>query len=324
MNKRAIGNLKVSEIGLGCMGYSHGYGPTPEDNTSIKLIQKAYDYGCTFFDTAEAYGQGHNESLVGEAIKEFRENITLATKYLIPELPNDKKEAEKVIRKHLYDSMERLQTDYIDLYYEHRRSNIPIEWTSEIMGKFIDEGLIKGWGMSQVNADTIKKAQETTPITAIQSEYSIMERMFEKEVIPLCEKLNIGFVPFSPLASGFLSGVYKKPSEYIGDDVRRVITRYKETNQKQNQPILDVVKEFSERKNCSMAQISLAWILARNEHIVPIPGSKKYDIMIENFDACTIKLTKKEYEEFNEKLNPLKIYGNRTGEDIAKLKYLDK
>ncbi|MBE6489146.1 MAG: aldo/keto reductase [Methanosphaera stadtmanae] len=323
MKKRYLNNIKVSNIGLGCMGYSHGYGPTPEDKKSIELIQKAYEYGCTFFDTAEVYGNGHNEKIVGKAIHEFREDIILASKYLDIFIPNNKKEAEEHIRRNLNNSLKRLQTDYIDIYYEHRRSNIPVEWTAEIMQKFIDEGLINGWGMSQVDSKTIKKAHNITPITAIQSEYSIMERMFEKDVIPLCEKLNIGFVPFSPLASGFLSGKYKKQSEYVGDDVRRVITRYKESNQAKNQPILDVVQEFADRKNCTMAQVSLAWLLARSDNIVPIPGSKKLDKMIENLDAGEVTLTKEEYKEFNEKLEPLKIHGNRTSKDIAKLRYMD-
>lgn len=208
MEKRILGkenSLTVSAVGLGCMGFSHGYGPGPDREESIRLIRTAYELGCTFFDTAESYAAGENEKLVGEAIKPFRKNIILATKLHIPE----DRDLETVIREHLDASLERLGTDYVDLYYQHRvNKNIPVEEVAGVMGKLIDEGKIRSWGQSQATEEEVRRSHAVTPITAIQSEYSMMERMFEKDVIPACQELGIGFVPFSPLGGGFLSGKY--------------------------------------------------------------------------------------------------------------------
>ena len=222
MKKRKMGNLTVSAIGYGCMGLSHGYGECPPHDECIRLIKKAYELGCTFFDTAEAYGHGENEKLVGEAVKDILDKVTIATKFhFIGEI----KDKELYIREHLKASLNRLGMSYVDVYYVHRLPDFPIEEVAEIMKKLINEKLIKGWGLSQATADIIRRAHKVCPVTCVQNEYSMMERMYE-DCIPVCEELGIGFVPFSPLASGFLSGKYSKNDEYKGDDVRRVITRF--------------------------------------------------------------------------------------------------
>lgn len=285
-------SLTVSEIGMGCMGFSHGYGPGPDRKEAVTLIRTAYDMGCTFFDTAESYGAGENEKLVGEAIRE-----------------------------HLEASLKRLGTDWVDLYYQHRvNKNIPVEEVALVMGKLIKEGKIRGWGQSQATEEEIRRAHAVTPMTAIQSEYSIMERMFEKDVIPACEKLGIGFVPFSPLGAGFLSGKYTREDTYTGDDVRRVITRFSRENVDANQPLLELLRRFAKQKNATPAQISLAWMLHKKEFIVPIPGMRKIERLKENFGSADLILTEAEFQNIEEELGKIKIYGNRTNEDIARLR----
>ena len=218
------------------------------------------------------------------------------------------------------DSLKRLQTDYIDIYYEHR---VPLDSNVEEvagwMGEFIKEGKIRAWGQSQSTPEQIKKAHAVTPLTAIQSEYSMMERMFEKDVIPLCKELNIGFVAFSPMASGFLSGKYNKNTQYKGDDVRRVITRFAPENVEKNQPLLDLLNEVADKKGITPAQISLAWMLHKYPHVVPIPGMRKDERVIENLGAADVILTDEEFNNIETELNKITIYGNRTDEDIHKL-----
>ncbi|MCD6036562.1 MAG: aldo/keto reductase, partial [Nitrososphaeraceae archaeon] len=259
MKTRKLRNIEVSAIGYGCMGLSHGYGPVPERIDSINLIRQAYDLGCTFFDTAEAYGAGDNEILVGEALKPMRDKIVLATKFKVvkTEQTSTREGLLEEIRSHIDASLKRLATEYIDLYYQHRvNKDIPVEDIAWCMGILIHEGKILAWGQSQSTGEEIRRAHAITPITAIQSEYSMMERMCEKEVIPTCEKLGIGFVPFSPLASGFLSGKYKADRTYTGDDVRRVITRFSKENVLANQPLLDLITDIANQKGASLAQIS--------------------------------------------------------------------
>lgn len=323
MKKRFLRDLEVSSIGFGCMGFSHGYGSGPDRSESIKLIRQAYDLGCTFFDTAEVYGHGSNEELVGEALKPRRDKVILATKFTIQK-DSDATSRESTlqqIRTHVEASLKRLGTDYIDLYYQHRvNKDIPVEEVAFSMGELIKEGKIRAWGQSQSTEDEIRRAHAITPLTAIQSEYSIMERMFEKDVIPACEELGIGFVPFSPLASGFLSGKIQKDTEYKGDDVRRVITRFDRDNIAANQPLLDLIKDFAESKGATLAQISLAWMLHKKEFIVPIPGSRKLERVQENLGASDVELTEAEFNQIEKELENVQIYGNRTDEDIAKLK----
>ena len=317
MEKRYLRNLEVSAIGYGCMGLSHGYGPTPPKEEGIRLIQTAYDMGCTFFDTAEGYGAGANEELVGQAVKPFRQQIVLATKLHLRTREN----VAEYIESHLDASLRRLGTDYVDLYYQHRNNaGVPDEEVAEVMGHLIQKGKIRGWGQSQTSAEEIRRANAVTPLSAIQSEYSMMERMFEKEVIPACEELGIGFVAFSPLASGFLSGKYGKEQTYTGDDVRRVITRFAPENVERNQPLLELLNTLATQKGATPAQISLAWMLHKKGFIVPIPGMRRVERMTENFGTADITLTEEEFAGLEAQLGNLTLYGNRTDEDIAKLK----
>ncbi len=319
MKTRKLGNLTVSAIGYGCMGLSHGYGELPPKEESIRLIRRAYELGCTFFDTAEGYGMGHNESLVGEALEPVRNHVAIATKLHIR---SERGEAlKRQVEERLDASLKRLRTDHVDLYYQHRvNKDIPVEEVAEVMGGLIKKGKILGWGQSQALPEEIRRANAVMPLTAIQSEYSMMERMFEKEVIPLCGELGIGFVPFSPLASGFLSGKYGKGRTYRGDDVRRVITRFSEENVAANQPLLDMLHDMGEKKGATPAQISLAWMLHKRDFIVPIPGMRRDERLVENFGAADVVLTEGEYEAIEKALSQITVYGNRTDADIAKLR----
>lgn len=325
MKTRKLRDIEVSAVGMGCMGFSHGYGALPTEEESIRLIRKAYDLGCTLFDTAEAYGPFVNEELVGKAIKPFRDKVILSTKFSPifignQEVLQEGKLSKKAVTKALEDSLRRLGTDYVDIYYEHRvplSSNV--EEVALWIGELIKEGKICAWGQSQSNVEQIRKAHAITPLTVIQSEYSMMERMFEKDVLPLCKELNIGFVAFSPMASGFLSGKYNKETKYYGDDVRRAITRFYPENVEKNQPLLDLLSDFAAKKGCTMAQLSLAWMLHKYDFVVPIPGMRKDERVIENLGAAEVELTDKEFNQIEKELNKITIYGNRTDEDIQKL-----
>ena len=317
MKARKLRNIEVSEIGYGCMGFSHGYGALPPKEDAIRLIRMAYEMGCTHFDTAEGYGAGANEELVGEALTPIRSKVTIATKLHIFSREN----LEQRIENRLDASLKRLRTDYVDLYYQHRNeAGVPPEEIAGIMGKLMQKGKIRGWGQSMTTAEEIRRADVVTPLSAVQSEYSMMERMFEKDVIPTCGELGIGFVAFSPMASGFLSGKYQKTDVYTGDDVRRVITRFAPENMEANQPLLLMLQEFAEQKHATLAQISLAWMLHKYSFVVPIPGMRKEERLKENFGAAEITLTEKEFDKIEKALSNITIYGNRTDEDIAKLK----
>jgi aryl-alcohol dehydrogenase-like predicted oxidoreductase len=322
MQKRKLRDLEVSSIGYGAMGLSMGYGATPEKEEAIKLIQKAYELGCTFFDTAEVYAMGANEQLVAEALKSVRNNVVIATKFLFQKdwQGNATERLMEELRGRLENSLKMLGTDHIDLYYQHRvNQDIPVEDIAYCMGEFIKEGKILGWGQSQATANEIRRAHAVTPLTAIQSEFSIMERMYEKEVIPLCEELRIGFVPFSPLASGFLSGKLSSETKFTGIDARRVITRFEKDNIIANQPLLDLLHQFANAKEATSAQISLAWMLHKKDFIVPIPGSTNAARITENLGAADVLLTDSEYANIEAELTKIKIHGNRTDEDMMKL-----
>lgn len=325
MKKRHLNGLEVSAIGYGCMGLSMGYGSAPEKDEAIRLIRKAYDLGCTFFDTAEFYGMGANEELLGEALKEIRDNVVISTKFWM------QKKAEEIpsgglmqeIRNRLEASLKRLGTDHVELYTQARvNKDIAVEEIAYCMGEFIKEGKILGWGQSQATEEEIRRAHAVTPLTAIQSEYSIMERRFEKDVIPACEELGIGFVPFSPLANGFLSGKVDPDTQYTGIDARRVITRFDKNNIIANQPLLDLINQFATAKNATPAQISLAWMLHKKDYIVPIPGSRKSGRVEGNLAAADVELTDAEYANIEAELEKIEIHGNRADEDIAKLRSL--
>lgn len=325
MKKRKLNGLEVSAIGYGCMGLSMGYGTAPEKAEAIRLIHQAYELGCTFFDTAELYAMGANEELLGEALKEIRGQVVIATKFLFQKNweGNSGTRLMQEIRSHLEGSLKRLGTGHVELYYQHRvNKDIPVEEIAYCMGELIKEGKILGWGQSQATAEEIRRAHAVTPLTAIQNEYSIMERSSEKEVIPLCEALGIGFVPFSPLANGFLSGKVDPETQYTGLDARRVITRFDRDNMIANQPLLNLLNQFAAAKNATTAQISLAWMLHKKDFIVPIPGSRKPARIEENFGAAAVTLTDGEFAEIEAALGKIEIHGNRTDEDIAKLRSL--
>lgn len=326
METRKLRNLTVSAIGMGCMGFTHGYGALPPESEAIRLIRSAYEnYGCTLFDTAEGYGPYLNEELVGKAVKPFRKNIILSTKFTPEiffagqEIPEGKT-SRRGIRNALDASLKRLQTDYIDIYYEHR---VPAERdvaeVAEVMGELIKEGKIRGWGVSECTETQVRRANSVTPLTAVQSEYSLMERKYEKDVIPACKELGIGFVAFSPMASGFLSGKYSSKDEFKGDDVRRAITRFHKENMDANQPLLDLLHKIAATKNATPAQISLAWMIRKNDFVVPIPGMRRDERLKENFGAANLQLSQNEIADIEAELAKITIYGDRKDSDILKL-----
>ena len=325
MKQRTLGStfpLTVSAIGMGCMGFSHGYGSGPDNNAAIALMRQAHELGCTFYDTAEGYADGANEILVGKALKPFRHKIVLATKFHI-EPPAAGHTLLEDIKAHLAASLDRLQTDTIDLYYLHRiNPAVPLEDIAEAMGVLIREGHIRSWGISQATEAQVRLCHSITPLTAVQNEYSIMERMFEKDVLPACEELGIGFVPFSPLGAGFLSGKYTPQDEYHGDDVRRVITRFHKDNMAANQPLLDWLHAIADAKDATPAQIALAWLLKKSTCVVPIPGMRKPERIVENLGAAAVVLSDEELAAMDAQLADITIYGNRTDEDIMTLKDL--
>lgn len=319
MEKRFIGQLEVSPIGMGCMGFSHGYGQIPNRTYSIEAIRKAYEFGCTFFDTAETYGrdlywEGHNEEILGEAVEPFRNEIVLATKlHIHDEEVTEDMNLYDLIKGHLLKSLKRLRTEYVDLYYLHRITElVPVEDVASVMGKLIDEGLIKGWGLSQVDVDTLDKAHKITPVTAVQNLYNILERDCEEKIFPYCLENNIGVVPFSPIASGFLSGKITTQTEFEKtDDVRNFVPQLSKENIAGNQPILDILNKFADVKKARPAQISLAWMLKKYPNVVPIPGSKNQERIIENLGAWNVKLTDEEFNELQRALNQCEIHGHR-------------
>ena len=313
MKTRFLRDIEVSEVGMGCMAFSHGYGQIPSESYSIEAIRNAYEHGCTFFDTAEVYspnlaGVGHNERIVGKALKDVRDNVVIATKLFLREGGD----VYKNIRKHLLASMDRLQTDHVDLYYLHRMGGTPVEKVAEAMGRLIEDGLILGWGLSQVDVDVIDRAQQVTPLAAIQNIYSMVERDSEAEIIPYCTEHNIGFVPFSPIASGLLSGKITPQTQFEkNDDVRNWVPQLSKRNIEGNQPIVEMLKDFAEKKNATPAQISLAWMLHKYPNVVPIPGSKNKERIIENLDSANVELTDEEFASLETALNGLKVYGHR-------------
>ncbi len=314
------GHLEVSEIGMGCMGFSHGYGKVPDEAYSIDAIRRAHDEGgCTFFDTAEVYGDvvfypGHNEQLVGKALEPFRKDIVLATKLMVApaELAGGTGIAGAV-RRHLEQSMKNLRTDYVDLYYLHRIDRaVPFEEVAEAMGGLIRDGWIRGWGLSQVDVDDLAKAHAVTPVTAVQNIYSLVERGCEEAIFPFCLAHGIGVVPFSPIASGFLSGKVTAQTVFEKvDDVRCFVPQLKKENIIANRPILDVLAAFSQRKRATCAQISLAWMLHKYPNVVPIPGSKNRERILENLGAADVALTDEEFRALEAALDQCTVYGHR-------------
>lgn len=316
MKYRVLGkDLKVSAVGLGCMGMSHAYGAPANKKEMTELLSQAVDMGYTFFDTAEVYGTPENpydnEELVGQALKPFRNKIVIATKFGIhfdmnskevnkPLIPDSRPET---IRSSVESSLMRLGIDTIDLYYQHRQDpNIPVEEVAGVMSELIKEGKITHWGLSEVNEDTIRRAHAVCPVTAVQNRYSMMARQNEV-LFPVLEELNIGFVPFSPMANGFLTGKYNKNSKFDAKtDYRSMMPQFKEEAYEQNKKLLQLLWDMAAEKDATPAQISLAWMICKKDYIAPIPGTRKLERLEENVKAADIKLTQEEIKKLDEEL----------------------
>lgn len=316
MKMRTIGQekLQLSEIGYGCMGLNHHRGPAKDTKKMKRVVQEAYNQGITMFDTAEVYGPYTNEELVGEAIKNFRKNVVLATKggFKINGQTNYPDSSAKTLRDSLEGSLKRLQTDYIDLYYIHRVDpNVPIEEVAETIQSFKKEGKILQWGLSEASEESIRRAHKVEPLMAIQSEYSIWWRDLEKDIFPVLEELGIGLVAYSPLGRGFLTGQMTQQSIGNENDNRAELPLFTNEAMAANQVVLGLLQEIGNRKNATSAQIAIAWILAQKEWIVPIPGTTNLNRLTENNQAAAITFTKEELVKINEAVDQLTIVGDR-------------
>ncbi|WP_300601004.1 aldo/keto reductase [Niabella sp.] len=316
MQKRALGNngLEVSALGLGCMGLSFGYGQPTEKTEAIKLLRSAFEQGITFFDTAEAYGPYANEELLGEALAPFRNKVVIATKFGFkdgkPDLGMDSR--PETIRAVAEAAMKRLKTDYIDLFYQHRVDpNVPIEDVAGAVKELIKEGKVKHFGLSEAGTQTIRKAHAVQPVTALQSEYSMFYREPEKEIIPTLEELGIGFVPFSPLGKGFLTGAITKDTTFSKDDFRNMVPRFQPEHIAANQALVDLVGAIAKEHNATPAQVALSWLLAQKPFIVPIPGTTKLNRLQENIGGAGLVLSADELSRVNAALAAIKISGER-------------
>lgn len=323
MEKRILGKngLEVSALGLGCMGLSFGYGKPTEKQEAIQLIKAAYEQGITFFDTAECYGPFANEELLGEALKSFRKDIVIATKFGFQDGNSSKglDSSPARIRKVVDESLKRLQTDYIDLLYQHRVDpNVPIEDVAGTVKDLIQEGKVKHFGLSEAGAQTIRKANAVQPVTALQSEYSLFYREPEKEIIPTLEELGIGFVPFSPLGKGFLTGAINETTQFEKNDFRNIVPRFSEENRKANQALVDLLKSIASQKNATPAQIALAWLLAQKPWIAPIPGTTKQNRLKENIDGASVLLTNDDLATIETAAEKIKIVGERYPQHLQK------
>lgn len=321
MQKRKLRDLEVSALGLGCMGMSYGYGKPKDVKEMRELIAKAYDRGINFFDTAEVYGPYINEELVGSAIKDFRDKIVVATKFgiQITEGRQIVNSSLDVIKNSIEGSLKRLNIECIDLYYQHRVDpNTPIEEVANLMAEFHKQGKIKAWGLSEAGIETIKQAHSVFPLTAIQSEYSMWWREPEKELFNVLEERGIGFVAFSPLGKGFLTGKIGANSSFKSDDFRSTVPRFNQENIKANLALIDELEGIAQAKNATKAQIALAWNLAQKPYIVPIFGTTSLERLDENLGALGVSLSQEELDSINSKLDSIKIVGERYSGDAAK------
>lgn len=322
MKQRSLGKkrLEVSEIGLGCMGMTHGFGRSSDDQAMQKVLREAVEIGITLFDTAEVY-QSHengvtkyNETLVGEALKCVRDKVVIASKFGIQvrdgqQILNAK---PNVIRSSLEGSLKRLQTDYIDLYYLHRVDpETPIEEVAGIMQELMDAGKIRHWGLSEAGIDTIRRAHRICPVTAVESEYSMFFRAPEEKLLDTLEELEIGFIPFAPLGKGFLTGKVDPGITFAENDTRSHQPRFRQESMQANQILLELVKEIADRKNATMAQIALAWLLSRKPWIVPIPGSRSIERILENIAAADVYISAEEFLRIDEGLNRMELMADR-------------
>jgi len=326
MNKRKLGNsnLEVSAMGLGCMGMSYGYGPAGEKREMISVIRAAVERGVTFFDTAEIYGPFTNEELVGEALAPFREQVVIATKFGFKIEPNSQRSDLDSRPEHIKQvaeaSLKRLRIDTIDLFYQHRvDADVPIEDVAGAVKELIQEGKVKHFGLSEAGVQTIRRAHAVQPVTALQSEYSLWWREPEKDVLPTLEELGIGFVPFSPLGKGFLTGKIDEKTTFDSSDFRNIVPRFTPEARKANQTVVDLLHQIAAQKKATPAQIALAWLLAQKPWIVPIPGTTKLDRLIENIGAASIELTPDDLGEIGTAAATITVQGARHPETLQKM-----
>ena len=323
MQKRKLGNLEVSALGLGCMGLSSGLGPPVEKQQGIALIRAAFERGVTFFDTAEVYGPFTNEELVGEALAPFRDQVVIATKFGF-RIAEGKQAGVDSRPEHIRDvveaSLTRLRTDRIDLLYQHRVDDqVPIEEVAGAVKDLIQQGKVKHFGLSEAGAHTIRRAHKVQPVTALQSEYSLWWREPEQQILPTLEELGIGFVPFSPLGRGFLTGKISPDMKFGPGDIRAILPRFNEENVKANQALVDLIGAFARQKNATPAQIALAWLLAQKPWIVPIPGTTKLHRLEENLGALDVQLSPNDLRELETTASKVPVQGERYPEELKKL-----
>jgi len=326
MQKRKLGKggLEVSAIGFGAMGMSQSYGPAGTREESIGVLRTAVERGVTFFDTAEVYGAGHNEELVGEALAPFKGRVVIATKFGFkdpaagPGAGLDS--SPKRIRQVADTSLKRLRVDAIDLFYQHRVDPaVPIEDVAGAVKDLIKEGKVKHFGLSEASAKTIRRAHAVQPVSAVQSEYSLWWREPEKEILPTCEALGIGFVPFSPLGKGFLTGKIDETTTFDSTDFRNTIPRFTPENRKANQAVVDMLARIAERKKATPAQIALAWLLTQKPWIVPIPGTRKLERLEENVGSASIELTPNDLREIEDAASRITVQGERYPESVQRM-----
>jgi aryl-alcohol dehydrogenase-like predicted oxidoreductase len=328
MQKRKLGrsNLEVSAIGLGCMGLSYGYGPAVDKQEGISLIRAAVERGVTLFDTAEVYGPFTNEELVGEALAPFRGKVVMATKFGWEPNPDDGSKWSNLnsrpehIKKVAEASLKRLKTDVIDLFYQHRVDlNVPIEDVAGAVKELIHEGKVKHFGLSEAGAKTIRRAHAVQPVTALQSEYSLWWREPEAEILPTLEELGIGFVPFSPLGKGFLTGKINEDTKFDKTDFRNIVPRFTPEARKANQALVDLLGKFAKQKEATPAQIALAWLLAQKPWMVPIPGTTKLHRLEENIGTMAVELTPDDLRQINDAASNIPVQGARYPENLQKM-----
>jgi len=324
MEKRYLGKsgLEVSALGLGCMGLTFGYGPATTEADAIAIIQKAVELGVTFFDTAEAYSQGGNEALVGKALKPYRDKVVIATKFGFKNGNSGQglDSTPERIRAVAEASLKHLQTDVIDLFYQHRVDpNIPIEDVAGTVRDLIKEGKVRQFGLSEAGVQIIRKAHSVQPVAALQSEYSLWWREPESEILPVLEELGIGFVPFSPLGKGFLTGKIDEKTTFDKNDFRNSVPRFSEENRKANQKVVDVLTRIAKNLEATNAQIALAWLLAQKPWIVPIPGTTKISRLEENVGGASVLLSAEDLREINEAVSDIEVKGARYSEQAQKM-----
>jgi aryl-alcohol dehydrogenase-like predicted oxidoreductase len=323
--KRKLGSLEVSELGFGCMNIAWAYGLATDEKKAVEIIRKAYEMGITFFDTAEVYGPFYSEQMVGKALKDVRKNVAIASKFGFEVDPVTQERRglnsrPEYIKQNVERMLKRLQTDHIDLLYQHRVDpNVPIEDVAGAVADLVKEGKVKHFGLSEAGAATIRRAHKEFPVTAIQNEYSFWSRDPEHEVLPVCEELGIGFVPWSPLGMGYLTGKVKPGHKFHKDDLRvsASFPRFTDEAMAKNQPVVDILQDMANKKGATPAQVDLAWLLARKPFIVPIPGTTNLTHQAENFGAANVQLTTADMQELETAFSKIEIFGKRAPESLT-------